>query len=270
MFEEAVASAAMIRDRVSVRPRLALVLGSGLGAVAEAVVDPVTIPYGELPGFPRPSVAGHGGTLVVGEIAGLPVAVLQGRAHYYESGRADGMNLALASLRELGCRQLVLTNAAGSLRPEVGPGRLMLIRDHINFAGVSPLFGLAGNERFVDLVDAYDPAERTRLRAVAEGLEIELAEGVYVWFCGPHFETAAEIKAAQVLGGDAVGMSTVPEAIVARMLGLKVTAVSMITNLAAGMSNEALSHEQTMRAATGAAIDMTRLLSAYFEELANG
>lgn len=269
MFEQAAATAAMIRDRVSVTPRVALVLGSGLGAVAEAVEEPVAIPYGELPGFPRPSVAGHGGTLVAGEIAGLPVAVLQGRAHYYESGRADGMNLALASLQEVGCERLILTNAAGSLRPEVGPGRLMLIRDHINFAGVSPLFGLAGNERFVDLVDAYDPGERARLRAVAEGLGIQLAEGVYVWFCGPHFETPAEIKAAQALGGDAVGMSTVPEAIVARVLGLKVTAISMITNLAAGMSAQALSHDQTMRAATGAAVDMTRLLSAYLMELAD-
>ena len=269
MFEQAAATAAIIRGRATTSPQVALVLGSGLGAVAEAVADPVTIAYDELPGFPRPSVAGHGGTLAVGKIAGLPVAVLQGRAHYYESGRVDGMNLALASLKEIGCSQLVLTNAAGSLRPEVGPGRLMLIRDHINFAGVSPLFGLAGNERFVDLVDAYDPIERSRLRAVAEGLGIHLAEGVYVWFCGPHFETPAEITAAQVLGGDAVGMSTVPEAIVARVLGLKVTAVSMITNLAAGMSSQALSHDQTMHAATGAAADMTRLLSAYFEELAD-
>ncbi|NIA70714.1 purine-nucleoside phosphorylase [Pelagibius litoralis] len=270
MFEEAAATAAMIRDRVATPPRVALVLGSGLGAVAEAVVDPQIIPYGDLPGFPRPSVAGHGGSLSLGKIAGLPVAVLQGRAHFYESGRADGMNLALATLKALGCEHLILTNAAGSLREDVGPGRLMLIRDHINFAGVSPLFGVGGNERFVDLVDAYDPDARARIKAVAERLSIPLAEGVYVWFCGPHFETPAEIKAVQILGGDAVGMSTVPEVIVARMLGLRVAALSMITNLAAGLSDQAISHEQTMRSATGAAADMTRLLTAYLEEFGDG
>ena len=270
MFEQAATTAALIRERTSLEPRVALVLGSGLGAVAEAVADPLAIPYEDLPGFPRPSVEGHGGRLVLGSFAGLPVAVLQGRAHYYEGGRADGMNLALAALKALGCQNLLLTNAAGSLREEVGPGRLMLIADHINFAGVSPLFGVAGNERFVDLVDAYDPEERSRMKTLAEGLEVPLVEGVYVWFCGPHFETPAEIRAARMLGGDAVGMSTVPEAIVARMLGLKVTALSMITNLAAGMSDQALSHEQTMRSATAAAADMTRLLTAYLEELGDG
>ena len=270
MFEDAAAAAAMIRGRTEMAPKVALVLGSGLGAVAEAVADAVSIAYGDLPGFPRPSVAGHGGSLVVGRIAGLPVVVLQGRAHYYESGRADGMNLALACLKDLGCEHLILTNAAGSLRPEVGPGRLMLISDHINFAGVSPLFGLAGNERFVDLVGAYDPDARAGVKAVAQRLSIPLAEGVYVWFCGPHFETPAEIRAAQILGGDTVGMSTVPETIVARMLGLKVTALSMITNIAAGLSEQAISHEQTMRSASGAAADMTRLLTAYLEELGDG
>ncbi len=269
MFEEAAETAAMIRRQADVAPKVALVLGSGLGAVADAVEEPLTLSYQDLPGFPRPSVAGHGGSLILGRIAGLPVAVLQGRAHYYESGRADGMNLALATLKELGCARLILTNAAGSLRADVGPGRLMLIRDHINFAAVSPLFGLAGNERFVDLVDAYDPAARAAIAGVAGRLGLPLAEGVYVWFCGPHFETPAEIRAAQVLGGDAVGMSTVPEVIVARLLGLKVSALSMITNLAAGLSAEPLSHEHTMRHATAAAADMARLLTAYLETLAH-
>jgi len=269
LFEAAAATAEIIRAKSGEAPEVALVLGSGLGAVAEAVEAPVTLRYADLPGFPRPSVEGHGGSLVLGRLAGCRVAVMQGRAHYYESGRADGMNLALATLQQLGCRRLVLTNAAGSLRQEVGPGRLMLLRDHINFAGVSPLFGLAGNERFVDLVDAYDPAARQLVTAAARRLDIPLAEGVYVWFCGPHFETPAEIRAAQFLGGDAVGMSTVPEVIVARLLGLKVTALSMITNLAAGLSSEPLSHDQTMRHATAAAGDMTRLLTAFLEELGN-
>jgi purine-nucleoside phosphorylase len=266
MFEAAAATAALIRKEAPDAPEVALVLGSGLGALAEAVSPAVRLSYTDLPGFPEPSVAGHGGRLVLGRLAGRRVAVMQGRAHYYESGRADAMNLALATLAELGCRRLILTNAAGSLREDVGPGRLMLLRDHINFAGVSPLFGLAGNQRFVDLVGAYDPASRERMLALSRRLGIPLAEGVYVWFCGPHFETPAEIEAARILGGDAVGMSTVPEVIFARMLGLKVTALSMITNLAAGMSSEPLSHDQTMHHATAAAGDMQRLLTAFLEE----
>jgi len=267
MFEAAAATAATIRKDSDESPQVALVLGSGLGAVSEAVTQRKAFDYADLPGFPQPSVAGHGGRLVLGRLAGCPVAVMEGRAHYYESGQADGMNLALATLKELGCRRLVLTNAAGSLRDDVGPGRLLLLRDHINLVGVSPLFGLRGNERFVDLVEAYDPAARRRLLEHSRRLDIKLAEGVYVWFCGPHFETPAEIRAARVLGGDAVGMSTVPEVIAARFLGLKVTALSMITNLAAGMSAEPLSHEQTMRHATAAAGDMTRLLTAFLEDL---
>jgi purine-nucleoside phosphorylase len=267
MREAAAATAAIIRKQVPEAPQVALVLGSGLGAVAEAVKQPVSLPYAELPGFPRPSVAGHGGRLVVGRLAGRPVAVMQGRAHYYESGRADGMNAALATLQALGCTRIILTNAAGSLREDVGPGRLLLLSDHINFAGVSPLFGLAGDERFVDLVDAYDRAARRKMLDTAQRLGIPLAEGVYVWFCGPHFETPAEIRAAKLLGGDAVGMSTVPEVIVARLLSLKVTALSMITNLAAGMAAEPLSHEQTMRHATAAAGDVARLLEAFLEAL---
>ena len=265
MFETAVKTADLIRAKVDETPEVALVLGSGLGALAKAVESPTAFGYAELPGFPVPSVAGHGGKLILGRLGGRRVAVLQGRAHYYEHGQADGMNLALATLKELGCHRLILTNAAGSLNPEVGPGRLLMLRDHINFAGVSPLFGLVGNDRFVNLVDAYDPASCETLRAAADDLGIPLAQGVYVWFCGPHFETPAEIRAAKLLGGDAVGMSTVPEVIVARMLGLTVSAVSMITNLAAGLSDEALSHDHTMKHATAAAGDMERLLTAFLE-----
>lgn len=267
MFEAAAATADLILKQVPEPPEVALVLGSGLGALAEAVERRVILRYADLPGFPEPSVAGHGGNLILGRLGGRRVAVMQGRAHFYEHGCADGMNLALATVKTLGCRRLILTNAAGSLREDVGPGRLMLLRDHINLVGVSPLFGLAGNERFVNLANAYDGASCERLLAVARRLGIPLAEGVYVWFCGPHFETPAEIRAAKVLGGDAVGMSTVPEVIVARTLGLTVTAVSMITNLAAGLSDEALSHEHTMKHATAAAGDMQRLLTAFLEEL---
>ncbi len=200
-----------IRRRAgAVAPRLGLVLGSGLGPVAEAVSDAVAIPYGEIPGFPQPSVQGHEGRLVLGHLGGLPVAVLQGRAHYYESGRADVMKTPIEVLAGLGCEMLVLTNAAGSLRRPVGPGSLMLISDHINFGGANPLFGVTDGSQFLDMSAAYDSALRRTMLDAAAGLGMTLATGVYMWFSGPSFETPAEIRAADRLGGDSVGMSTVP------------------------------------------------------------
>ncbi|MGH3037264.1 MAG: purine-nucleoside phosphorylase, partial [Gaiellaceae bacterium] len=209
------------------------VLGSGLGPLADDVAEPVILPYAELPGFPEAGVAGHAGRLVLGRVGETPVALMQGRAHLYENGRPDGMNAAVQALAEIGCRMLVLTNAAGSLDPELAPGSVMLVSDHIGLTGVSPLFGESGTERFVDMVDAYSPRLRERLRELAARLGIELREGVYVWFSGPQFETPAEIRAAKILGGTAVGMSTVPEVILARRAGLEVAALSVITNLAA-------------------------------------
>ncbi|MSO71777.1 MAG: purine-nucleoside phosphorylase [Alphaproteobacteria bacterium] len=251
-------------------PRAALVLGSGLGRPAEAVADATIIPYADLPGFPRPSVAGHGGRLLLGSFAGAPVAVLHGRAHAYEghAGRGGGagvMNLPIRVLKRLGCEMLVLTNAAGSLKPEMGPGSLMLLTDHINFSGANPLLGEGDEQgsRFVDLTDAYDPALRRTLLATAAASKVKLHQGVYVWFLGPSFETPAEIKAARTLGGDAVGMSTVPEVIVARQAGIKVAAISLITNLAAGMSSLRISHEHTQAEAAKAADEIERLLAAF-------
>ena len=191
---------------------------------------------------------------------------MQGRAHYYEDGRADGMKVPVRTLGEVGCEALLVTNAAGSVDPEIGPGSLLAISDHIAFTGVSPLFGEGGTERFVDLVDAYSPRLRARLSETAAGLGIELAEGVYVWFSGPHFETPAEIRAARILGGTAVGMSTVPEVILARHTGLEVAGLSLITNLAAGLGDERLSHEQTMRVAATAIDDAGRLVRTFLAE----
>jgi purine-nucleoside phosphorylase len=247
-------------------PRVGVVLGSGLGPLADDVAEPVVLPYAELPGFPEAGVAGHAGRLVLGRVGETPVALMKGRAHFYEQGRPDGMKAAVETLAEIGCRTLVLTNAAGSLDPELGPGSVMLLADHIGLTGVSPLFGESGTERFVDMVDAYSPRLRKRLRELAARLGIELREGVYVWFSGPQFETPAEIRAAKVLGGSAVGMSTVPEVILARRAGLEVAALSVITNLAAGMSEERLSHAHTMRVAAGAAETARRLLRAFLEE----
>jgi purine-nucleoside phosphorylase len=178
------------------------------------------------------------------------------------------MKAAVETLAEIGCRTLVLTNAAGSLDTGLGPGSVMLIADHIGLTGVSPLFGESGTDRFVDMVDAYSPRLREQLRELAARLGIELREGVYVWFSGPQFETPAEIQAARILGGTAVGMSTVPEVILARRAGLEVAALSVITNLAAGMSEERLSHEQTMRMAATATETAGRLVRAFLEEQA--
>ena len=245
------------------RPRFGIVLGSGLGQLAEAVEDAVAVPYTDLPGFPRPTVAGHGGRLVLGRIGGVPVAVLQGRAHLYEGGDPETLRTPVRALRRAGAETLILTNAAGSLRPDVGPGRLMAITDHINLTGHNLLIGPndeAIGPRFPSLRDAYDPRLLTAMRASAGERGIDLAEGVYLAVSGPSFETPAEIRAYRTLGADAVGMSTVQETILARHCGLRVAAISVITNLAEGLGDEPLSHEQTLRAAAGGAADLTRLI----------
>jgi xanthosine phosphorylase len=244
-------------------PRVGIVLGSGLGAVADAVEDPVVVGYEELPGFPRPTVSGHAGRAVLGSIGGVPVAVLQGRAHLYEGGDPQTLRVPVRALKAAGAEILVLTNAAGSLRPEVGPGSLMAITDHINLTGVNLLMGPNDDSigpRFPSLRDAYDPALLSSLRDSARDVKVDLAEGVYVAVTGPSFETPAEIRAFRTLGADAVGMSTVHETIVARHCGLRVAAVSVISNLAEGMTDDPLSHRQTLSAAEAGAGDLSRLL----------
>jgi xanthosine phosphorylase len=256
-------------------PRVGVVLGSGLGAVADAVEDPDVVAYEDLPGFPRPTVIGHAGRAVLGQIGGVPVAVFQGRAHLYEArppGCFDALLAPVRALRAAGASVLVLTNAAGSLRADVGPGSLMAITDHINMQGTNVLIGPnddAIGPRFPSLRDAYDPALLASLRASARELGIGLAQGVYLAVAGPSFETPAEIRAFRVLGADAVGMSTVQETIIARHCGLRVAAVSVITNLAEGMTDEALSHEQTLDAAHAGAGDLTRLLLNFIPRLSD-
>jgi len=244
-------------------PKLGLILGSGLGGLADAAEDAIELDYADLPGFPEPGVAGHGGRLVLGRLGGLPVAFLQGRKHIYEGGDPGAMRAPVRALRLSGAEALLVTNAAGSLRVESPPGSLMAIADHINMLGVNPLTGPnddAVGPRFPSLRDAYDPDLRSMLHDAAGTLGVTLAEGVYLATAGPSFETPAEIRAFRTLGADAVGMSTVPEVILARHAGLRVAAVSAITNLAEGMGGEALSHEQTLRYANAAAGDLTRLI----------
>ncbi len=255
------------------KPLVGVILGSGLGAVADAVEQPRATSYAELAGFPRPTVEGHAGQLIEGSIAGVPVAVLQGRAHLYEGGPTEAIRTPVRWLRAAGAEILLQTNAAGSLRPEVGPGRLMAITDHINLTGTNPLVGPNDEHigpRFPSLGRAYDPALLDALRTAAATLGIDLAEGVYTGWLGPSFETAAEIRAIRVLGGDAVGMSTVHETIIARHCGLRVAAVSAITNLAEGLSEVPLSHEQTLADAARAAADLSRLLVTAIPLLVDG
>lgn len=263
------AAAEIIRARApGFQPALGIVLGSGLGALADRVEGAVRIAYADLPGFPPAGVSGHAGALVLGRLGSLAVAVLAGRAHYYEHGNPNEMREAIATLAALGCGALLLTNAAGSLRAEVGPGRVMLITDHINWSGFNPLIGTAGDRRFVGMTGAYDRDLAGRLRRIGLAESVDLAEGVYMWFSGPSFETPAEIRMARVLGADAVGMSTVPEVILARYCGLKVAALSMITNLGAGMADEELSHQQTKTEAAKGAARFERLVTALCADLA--
>ena len=248
------------------RPKVAVILGSGLGSFVEEVSEVAAIPYADLPDFPQPTVGGHAGRLVLGHVGATPVAVLQGRAHYYERGRVDEMKGAIDAVARLGCETLLQTNAAGSLRLDMPPGSVMAIGDPIHFAGIHPLFGVGpGDSRFVDMVDAYDPVLRGELLEAARVADVVCHEGVYIFFSGPSFETPAEIRAARVLGADAVGMSTAPETILARHAGLKVAALSLMTNYAAGLVPGVLAHDQTLAVATAAAGKVRRLLRVFLE-----
>lgn len=247
-------------------PKTAIILGSSLGALAEAVEEALVIPYTDLPGFPVPKISGHAGKLFVGTLGGKEVAVLAGRAHPYESGNAAVMRPAIEMLKGAGIETLVLTNAAGSLKPEMRPGSIMLIADHINYSGMNPLVGQHGDENFVPMTDAYDPALRARFHAAAKAEGIPLHEGVYCWYSGPSFETPAEIRMFQIIGGSAVGMSTAPETILARRFGLKVAGLSVITNLAAGIEGASPSHEETKREGARAAEHMKSLVTRFLKD----
>jgi purine-nucleoside phosphorylase len=241
----ATSNAALIAARTSLKPKIGMVLGSGLGGLVDDLTDQTRISYGELQGFPKPGVSGHAGQLVIGKLNGIAVAVMAGRAHYYEHGDAAIMRPALETLRALGIEAMLLTNAAGGVRQDLAPGSVMLITDHINFSGSNPLFGEASDARFVGLTNAYDTKMADALRAGAKATNTKLGEGVYMWFSGPSFETPAEIRMARAMGADAVGMSTVPEVILSRFLGMRVAACSVVTNFAAGMTGGELSHQET-------------------------
>jgi len=258
------------RQFPSFKPKIGIVLGSGLGNFTEQLDDAVVIPYAELPGFPKVTVHGHGGNLVLAYLNGVGVICLQGRAHAYEGASFDVVKTYVRTLKLLGCDYFLATNASGSLREDVGPGELMLITDHINLQISNPLVGPNDEEfgpRFFPLDNAYDQATREHLLAVAHKEEMTLHQGVYLATLGPNYESAAEIKAFRILGADAVGMSTVPEVLVAAHCGMKIAAIATITNYATGLAHTPHSHDSVVLVASQAAEKLKRLVKCWISEL---
>ena len=257
-------AAGIIRARGVIEPiELGIVLGTGLGSLVEAVENPVTIPFADLPGFPRGAISGHDGHLVIGTQEGIRVAYMQGRSHYYETGNPGTMAVPLETLAFIGAHSILLTNSAGSVRADLYPGMIAMVTDHINFSGSNPLLGMGDDGGFVSLTEAYDPRLQRRLKSAAASVGVALQEGVYMWFSGPSFETPAEIKMARLLGADMVGMSTVPEVIIARRIGMRVAALSLITNFGAGFASGNPSHTETKTMAGSGAISFKRLLRGF-------
>ena len=252
-------------------PRVAMILGSGLGVLAEQMTDAVSIGFDALPGFPISTVHGHAGELVLGTLAGVDVVCMKGRGHFYEGYGMGVMTSAVRTLKLLGCEMLFVTNAAGSLRTEVDAGSLVALTDHINWMPGTPMVGPNDDRfgpRFFSMANAYDKDIRELVKSTASANNITLHEGVFIAYAGPNFETAAEIRMMAKLGADVVGMSVVPEVVSARHCGLKVVGVSVITNLAEGMSPFPLSHEQTLKYAAIGAKDLVTLILAFLERLA--
>jgi purine-nucleoside phosphorylase len=259
--EAAVKAAKAIRKRASLEPRVGIILGSGLGGLAKSIAEAVRIPFTEIPGFPEVTVAGHEGAVILGALGGRQIVALSGRFHMYEGHPASLAAFPVRVFHALGAHDLFVSNAAGGISPKLAVGDLMMISDHLNLMGTNPLVGESqeGEIRFPDMTDAYNPGLRWLLRTTAESLGIKLREGVYAGLLGPSYETPSEVKMLRLLGADAVGMSTVPEVIVARALGMRVAGVSCITNAAAGVTGAALSHAEVL--------ETTSRVSAAFESL---
>lgn len=262
--------AAQIQNRLNgYHPQTAIILGSGLGGLADEIKNPVIIPYAEIEGFPSSTVVGHKGRLVIGKLEGKEVLCMQGRIHLYEGHKASDINTVITAFRLLGISRLIVTNAAGSLHTDMPAGSLMLIKDHINLNIPSPLIGPDDEKygpRFPDMSNAYTADIRKKIKDIAKKQNIPLFEGVYMMMLGPCFETAAEIRALQTLGADAVGMSTVPEVVCAVHCGMKVLGISVITNLGTGLQNTPQSHKETIAKAVKAAAGLTTLIKEYVKE----
>lgn len=265
------ASAALIRKTAGkLAPKIAIILGSGLGGLADKIKDAKKIPYAKLPGFPKLTVQGHAGEVIIGRLAGVPVIALKGRKHFYETDDAYPLKTMIRAMKLAGCDTLFISNAAGSLNKKIGVSELMAISDHINYMGMNPLVGPNDDDfgqRFFALSDAWDEDLRKKLKSAAKAEKIPLHEGVYMSFRGPSFETPAEIRMGRKMGADAVGMSSVPDAIIARHCGLKVVGCSCITNMGAGLSDENLSHAHTLENAARGAANFERLVTAFVKRL---
>lgn len=259
-----------VRAHTSLVPEVGIVLGSGLGGLADDLEEPVAIPFESLPGWPAATAPGHVGRLLLGRLAGRPVVMLQGRFHLYEGNHPGLVVQPVLLFAALGARVLVLTNAAGGLDPSFGPGTLMVMTDHLNLTGQSPLTGPNADslgERFTDLTDAWSPRLRERLRAAGRAEGVELAEGIYVGLTGPTYETPAEVRMLAGLGGHAVGMSTVLECIAARWVGLEVCGVSLVTNAGAGYTGAPLTHEEVLASGAVAGPRLARVIRRFVSDL---
>lgn len=251
-------------------PKIGIILGSGLGGVAEAIENPVIIPYEEIPNFPRSTVTGHAGRLVVGKINGVDVLCMQGRVHFYEGHTPSSLAQIIRAYKKLGIETLILTNASGSLNIDMPPGSLMMISDHINLSGFNPLIGPNDDDfgpRFPDMTYAYDMDLRKTLVAAAEAEQVNLRSGVYLMASGPNFETPAEIRMFRMLGADAVGMSTVPETLAGVQCGMKIAGISVITNYGAGMVTHKQTHDETIAQANDAGKKLQRILTRFITEI---
>ncbi len=254
---------AFLQSRITTPPNIALVLGSGLGAMAEAIENPTVIPYSEIPGWPASTAVGHAGHLIFGQLEGRPVAAMSGRAHYYEGHSISQVVLGVRTLARLGARHAILTNAAGGINLTYHRGALVLITDHLNLQGTNPLIGPNDDTlgpRFPDMTFCYSPRLRELADDTARHLGIPLHHGVYACLSGPSYETPAEIRYLRIIGADLVGMSTVPEAIALHHMGVEVLAFSCVTNMAAGVTNEAINHEEVLETGRQVRDQFSRLL----------
>ncbi|KAB2333748.1 purine-nucleoside phosphorylase [Cytobacillus gottheilii] len=264
-------AASFLKEKYSKVPKIGLILGSGLGVLADEIIEPVKIPYNEIPDFPVSTVEGHAGQLVFGDLNGVDVVAMQGRFHYYEGYSFDKVTFPVRVMKELGVEILIVTNAAGGVNESFTPGDLMLISDHINNMGSNPLIGPNDSKlgvRFPDMSEAYAKDLRKAAKEIAQQLNINVKEGVYVGNTGPTYETPAEVRLLRVLGGDAVGMSTVPEVIVARHAGLKVLGISCISNMAAGILDQPLNHEEVIETTEKVKKDFLQYVKALVKNMA--
>jgi purine-nucleoside phosphorylase len=267
------ALAAAVRHRTDLIPEVGIVLGSGLGSLADELSDPVAIPFAELPGWPAATAPGHVGRLLLGRLEGVPVAMLQGRLHLYEGHDPGLVVQPVLLMGRLGARTVVLTNAAGGVDPSYRPGTLMIIGDHINLTGHSPLVGPNADTigpRFPDLTDVWSARLRARLREAFAAEDVDHTEGVYIGLVGPSYETPAEVRMLRTLGADAVGMSTVLEAIAARWAGIEVCGVSLVTNAGAGYTGQPLTHEEVLASGAIAGPRLARVIRRFVGTLAGG